>query len=336
MRAARGRRRSGGRGPATYAAAGVDYRRAGAFLRRIAGLVRGTRGPQVLKDPGAFAGLYALSTRGLREPVLVASTDGVGTKLTLATLLRRHDTIGVDLVAMNANDVVTFGARPLFFLDYLAVGRIDPRTLTAVMRGVARGCREAGCALLGGETAELPGFYPNGGYDLAGFCVGVAERRALIDGSRMRRGDLILGVASSGFHANGFSLLRRVLPRRALVRLAPALLRPTRLYVKPILALVRACRPKAIAHITGGGLVHRLDALARRAGLARCPLDRQAWPVPTLFREVQACGRISEEEMFTTFNMGIGLAIVCAPRDARATQRALARWRLRSWVIGAL
>ena len=302
-------------------------------------IIRSTRRPEILADRGQFAGLFRLARLRLRDPVLVASTDGVGTKLTVAQLIeprggRAHEAIGMDAVAMNVNDILVYGAQPLFFLDYLAVGRLQPRLMSSLLRGVARGCRESGCALLGGETAEMPGVYRQGEYDIAGFCVGVVERARLLDGSQVRAGDVIVGLASSGIHANGFSLVRRVLSLARIKRLKRELLVPTRIYVKPVLQIMRGISIHAIAHVTGGGLARRLPSLvAARTGL-RARLIPGSWPIPPIFRTIQQAGRIGWEEMLETFNMGVGMALACAPRDAARLRRALASAGVPSWSIG--
>ena len=299
-------------------------------------LIRATQGPEVLPDLGQFAGLFRLAASRCRDPVLVASTDGVGTKLNVAQLVGAHEAIGVDVVAMNTNDVVTYGAHPLFFLDYLAVGRLQPALMTALLRGVARGCRQSGCALLGGETAEMPGVYKDGTYDVAGFCVGVAERAKLIDGSRVRAGDAIVGLASSGVHANGFSLVRRVFTATQLKAKARALLAPTRIYVKTILRLLTAVPLHAIAHVTGGGLARRIPGLvARRPGL-RAQLIPESWPIPPIFREIQRAGKIDPEEMMATFNMGVGMAVACRSTDATRVLQILHRAGVEAWRIGTI
>lgn len=333
------KRRSGQKAstqPLTYARAGVHVNRADRFVERIQASVRSTRRPEVLKDPGQFGGLFAL--RGYRQPVLVSSTDGVGTKMKLAEWLGRWDTIGVDLVAMNVNDVLTFGAQPLFFLDYLACGGIQPRPMAAIVQGIARGCRESNCALLGGETAEMPLCYAHGEYELAGFCVGAVERQRMVDGRSVRPGDVILGLASSGVHANGFSLVHRVFTRRQLTgALGRQLLTPTRIYVRPVLSVLRRARIQAMAHVTGGGLHRRLQALTARAATRCAPeLHLGAWPIPGIFRRIQSAGRITWREMFRTFNMGIGMALVCAPAEVRRTQRLLRQHGVTSWVIGGI
>ena len=312
----------------------MDIEGADRWLGRMAGLIRTTRGPNVLRDLGSFGGLYRLGGRWT-DPVLVASTDGVGTKLHVAQLAGRHEGIGVDLVAMNVNDVLVYGAQPLFFLDYLAVGRLAPRVMTQLVRGVVRGCRQSGCALLGGETAEMPGTYERNGYDVAGFCVGVVERRRIIDGSGVRRGDTVLGLASSGPHANGFSLIRKVFSQTQLRRFSRQLLAPTRIYVKPVLALAAQVPVHALAHVTGGGLARRLPSLVARRRL-RVRLRPGSWRVPPIFGAIQRAGRISDAQMAQTFNMGIGMALVCRSKDAGRALRLLRAHRTLAWQIGVV
>ena len=319
----------------TYKRAGVNIRAADAWLSGMRRLIRSTQGAGVLPDLGRFAGLFALNGH-LREPVLVASTDGVGTKLKIAQLAGRHQSIGIDVVAMNVNDVLAYGARPLFFLDYLAIGKLTPPIMSQLLRGVVAGCRESGCALLGGETAEMPGVYGPGEYDIAGFCVGVAERSRLIDGTAVRAGDVIVGLASSGVHANGLSLVRRVFTDAQLVRLSRQLLAPTRIYVKPVLAALPHVRIGAITHVTGGGLARRMPSLVVRSRGLRAVLEPGCWPVPTVFRTIQQAGGLSEQEMMSTFNMGIGMALVCRARDAKRLARLFRQARVPAWSIGSI
>ena len=320
----------------TYLRAGVDIGGVEAWLSRMQPLIRSTLGPGVLRDRGQFAGLFRLGGLKLRDPVLVASTDGVGTKLHLARQLGRHEGIGVDVVAMNVNDVLVYGARPILFLDYLAVGRLQPALMSQLVRGVVRGCRQAGCALLGGETAEMPGSYGPGAYDVAGFCVGVVERRRILDGRGVRAGDVIVGLASSGVHANGFSLVRRALSAAQQRRHGRALLAPTRIYVGPVLRALQALPITALAHITGGGLARRIPSLVSRARGLRAHLAWGRWPVPPIFGVIQRAGRISDEEMRGTFNMGIGMAMTCPPDAAPRLVRLLRRQGVRAWPIGVL
>jgi phosphoribosylformylglycinamidine cyclo-ligase len=343
------RARPPGRRPArarlTYRAAGVDISAGEEAVRRLAPWARATYRPEVLGDIGAFAGLFR-APRRYRRPVFLASTDGVGSKLRVAFLADQHDTIGIDLVAMGVNDLLVHGAEPLVFLDYVGIARVVPRRIETIVRGIAAGCREAGCALIGGEIAELPDFYAPDEYDLAGFAVGVAERARLVDGRRVRPGDVVLGLGSSGLHSNGFSLARRVVFDRLGLRVGArvpelgttveeALLTPTRIYVRPVLALLRGGAPiRAMAHITGGGLTGNLPRVLPRG--CRAVLRRDAWPVPPVFRFLQAGGRIAEPEMLRVFNMGIGFVLVVPPRAAETTRRALARRGVSAWAIGEI
>lgn len=320
----------------TYRRAGVNIAAADGWLKRMAPLIRATRRPEVLPDRGQFAGLFRLPAGRWREPVLVASTDGVGTKLKVAQLAGRHEGIGIDAVAMNVNDILVYGAEPLFFLDYLAVGRMQPALMTTLLRGVAEGCRHSGCALLGGETAEMPGVYGSGEYDLAGFCVGVVERRRLLNGSLVRAGDRIVGLASSGVHANGFSLIRRVFTDAQLRRLAGTLLTPTRLYVRPVLQALRRLPIHAIAHVTGGGLERRIPSLVAGRPELRARLRPKSWPVPKIFATIQRAGALTTPEMLSTFNMGIGMALVCPSRAEARLLHQLRRAGVPAWSIGVI
>jgi phosphoribosylformylglycinamidine cyclo-ligase len=305
----------------SYRDAGVDIDAGDALVERIKPFAKRTMRPEVLAGIGGFGALVELPKR-YKEPVLVSGTDGVGTKLKLAFALGRHDTIGIDLVAMSVNDVLVQGAEPLFFLDYFACGRLDVDVAAQVVQGIAAGCEQAGCALIGGETAEMPGMYPDGEYDLAGFCVGVVEKSGVIDGRAIAPGDAVLGLASSGAHSNGYSLVRRILERSKpdLAAdfhgrpLGEALLAPTRIYVKPVLALLQEVPVKGIAHITGGGLIENIPRVLPEG--VRAALDRSAWPLPPLFRWLQAHGNVADGEMHRVFNCGIGMVLVVAERDA--------------------
>jgi phosphoribosylformylglycinamidine cyclo-ligase len=323
----------------------VDIRAGDAAVRRLAPLARGTYRPEVLGDIGAFAGFFRLPA-GYRDPVLLAATDGVGSKLRVAFLAGRHDTVGIDLVAMSVNDLVVHGAEPLVFLDYIGIGRLAPRRVAAIVRGIARGCRDAGCALIGGETAELPDFYPPGEYDLAGFAVGVVERDRLVDGRGVRPGDAVLGLASTGLHSNGYSLARAVIFDRLGLRagdrlpglrqrVGTALLTPTRVYVRPVLALLRAGLPvRAMAHVTGGGLPGNVVRVLPRG--CRAVLRPGAWPEPPIFGLLRRAGRIAEAEMRRVFNLGVGFVCV-VPAAAGAEARALlAEHGVPAWEIGEI
>jgi phosphoribosylformylglycinamidine cyclo-ligase len=319
--------------PYTYAKAGVSIAAGNALVKAIAPLARATRRPGADAELGGFGGFFDLKAAGYSDPLLVAANDGVGTKLKLAIEAGQHYGVGIDLVAMCANDLIVQGAEPLFFLDYFATGRLDPQVAETVVASIAEGCKIAGCALIGGETAEMPGMYADGDYDLAGFCVGAVERRQALTGTAVAAGDVILGLASSGVHSNGFSLVRRLaadkgwkLERPALfdqdVRLIDALLEPTRIYVKSLLPLVRAGRIRALAHITGGGLLENIPRVLPDGLHAH--VDADAWPQPRLMAFLQAQGHIEPEEMARTFNCGIGMAVVVASDDAAAVSALLA------------
>ncbi|MDR0769692.1 MAG: phosphoribosylformylglycinamidine cyclo-ligase [Burkholderiales bacterium] len=315
--------------PLTYRDAGVDIDAGDALVDRIKPLARRTMRPEVLNGIGGFGALIGLGSR-YREPVLVAGTDGVGTKLKLAFELDRHDTIGIDLVAMCVNDILVQGAEPLFFLDYFSCGKLDVDRATRVVQGIAAGCESAGCALVGGETAEMPGMYAEGEYDLAGFAVGVVERDAIIDGSTIRAGDAVLGLASSGPHSNGYSLIRKIVARSGADLktercgdgiLADALMVPTRIYVKPLLALMKALPVKGMAHITGGGLTENIPRVLPKTLGAH--LYQRAWQRPPVFGWLQQQGGVAEEEMHRVFNCGIGMAVIVAAEQAEAAMGLL-------------
>jgi len=328
-----------------YREAGVDVEAGRAFVQRIRNLVNRTHRPEVMGGIGGFSGMFQLPS-GYQEPVMVSGTDGVGTKLKLAQQLDRHNTIGIDLVAMCVNDVLTCGAEPLFFLDYLATGKLNPEQLEAVVEGISTGCQEAGCALLGGETAEMPGFYQPGEYDLAGFCVGIVEKSRILDGSQVQVGDVAIALPSSGIHSNGYSLVRKILeisglslqdapPQLNGTTLGDALLTPTRLYVKPILAALRANLPiHGMAHITGGGLPENLP---RCLGSDQSiQVDPKSWPFPPIFQWLQATGSVETLEMFNTFNMGVGF-VVLVPPDAVSTVLEFFKGEgLEGWAIGSV
>ena len=300
----------------TYRDTGVDIDAGNELVHRLKRIVKATDRPGVMGGLGGFGGLFDLKACGYRDPLLVASTDGVGTKLKIATELNRHDTIGIDLVAMCVNDIVVQGAEPLFFLDYFATGRLEVDSAEAVIRGIAEGCRIAGCALIGGETAEMPGMYRPGDYDLAGFCVGVVERDRLIDGSRIRAGDALIGLRSSGLHSNGYSLVRGILAQTPSAKdivldgsqLGDRLLDPTHIYVRPILDLLARYDLKGMAHITGGGLTENVPRILPRGLAAR--IDRGAWQWPGVFRWLKQAGNVADDEMLRTFNCGIGMVLV--------------------------
>jgi len=327
----------------TYAAAGVDIAAGNRAVELMKEHVHSTFRPGVLGNLGGFGGLFALEPGRYREPVLVAGTDGVGTKLKIAFQTGRHDTIGIDAVAMCVNDILVQGAEPLFFLDYLAVGKMVPERVAEIVAGVAAGCRQAGCALIGGETAEMPGFYPQDEYDLAGFAVGVAERQQLIDGSAIRPGQVVIGLASSGLHSNGFSLARRVLLAEAgytleqqlpeLGRtLGEELLTPTRIYVKSLLPLIKEGLLKGLIHITGGGLIENPPRILPEG--CSLQLERNSWPAAPIFSIIQAAGKVPEVEMYRTFNMGLGMLVIVEAGDAGKVLRQLHNVGEKAYVVG--
>ncbi len=327
----------------SYRDAGVDIDAGDALVDRIKPFARRTLRPEVLGGIGGFAALVEVGKR-FREPVLVSGTDGVGTKLRLAFELQRHDTVGIDLVAMSVNDILVQGAEPLFFLDYFACGRLHVETAATVIQGIAAGCEMAGCALIGGETAEMPDMYPDGEYDLAGFAVGVIEKSRLVTGTTIEAGDVVIGVASSGPHSNGFSLIRKILAHSgtslgALLpgtssTLADALMQPTRIYVKPVLSLMEQITVKGMAHITGGGLVDNLPRVLPENLTAR--VRRESWPRPPVFSWLQDAGQVADDEMWRVFNCGIGFVLVVDRKDESRAMSHLAAQGLDSWVIGEI
>ncbi len=326
-----------------YAAAGVDitagYRAVELMKKHIAR----TETPGVCSDIGGFGGLFAPDIAGMKQPILVSGTDGVGTKLKLAFRLDRHDTIGIDCVAMCVNDILCCGARPLFFLDYIACGKNKPERIEQIVKGVCEGCVQSGAALIGGETAEMPGFYPEDEYDLAGFAVGLADREKMLDKNEMREGDVIIALPSSGIHSNGYSLVRKIFdpdtedlssPREELggKSLGEVLLAPTKIYVKPVLALLREVRPRGIAHITGGGFYENIPRCLPEGLAAR--IDRQSLRIPPVFGLLAEEGGITERDMFNTFNMGVGMSLVVAPEDADRALEILRAAGEEAYVMG--
>jgi phosphoribosylformylglycinamidine cyclo-ligase len=311
-----------------YRDAGVDVEAGRAFVDQIRNLVHSTFRPEVIGGLGGFGGCFQLPG-GFKEPVLVSGTDGVGTKLKIAFLLNRHDTVGIDLVAMCVNDVLTSGAEPLFFLDYVATGKLEKEQLTQVVAGIASGCKLAGCALLGGETAEMPGFYSLGEYDLAGFCVGIVEKSQMLDGSQVQVGDVAIALASSGVHSNGFSLVRKIITERNLSwsdrpellngqSLGETFLTPTRIYVKPVLAARQAgLEIHAMAHITGGGLPENLPRCLGKNQAIK--INPDSWTIPPVFQWLAETGSVSPEAMYNTFNMGIGFVLLVPPNQVDVT-----------------
>jgi len=328
--------------PVTYLDAGVDIDAGNELIERIKPSVKATHRPGVLGGIGGFGGLFELDTQRYRQPVLVSGADGVGTKLRLAIDLNLHDTVGIDLVAMCANDVLALGAEPLFFLDYYGCGKLDNDVASNVIAGIAEGCKRAGAALLGGETAELPGMYPEGDYDLAGFCVAVVEKAAIIDGSTISAGDTLIGIESSGPHSNGYSLIRKVLETSGVAADSPwqdttigkLLLEPTRIYVKPVLALIEQLPVKGIAHITGGGLAENLERILP-AGID-ATVNTSTWVRPEIFNWLQEQGAIPESEMQRTFNCGIGMVLVVDAADAQAAVESLNAAGESAKIIGSI
>jgi len=325
--------------PLTYKDAGVDIDAGSDLVERIKPIVQRTMRPEVLAGLGGFGGLFALPPNRYREPVLVSGTDGVGTKLMLAHDLQRHDTIGIDLVAMCVNDVLVQGAEPLFFLDYFACGQLDVDVAASVVGGIAEGCARAGAALIGGETAEMPDMYPRGSYDLAGFCVGVVERAEMIDGSTITAGDALIGLAASGPHSNGYSLIRKVLARDPDAEIdgrsaADALLEPTRIYVRAILDLLRAVRVKGLAHITGGGISENVPRVI--PSHLHAEIDTSSWQPGAVFDWLAATGNIALHEMRRTFNCGVGMVVVVAAADVDRTLAALAASGENAWLLGRI
>lgn len=328
-----------------YREAGVDVEAGRAFVDRISSLIKRTHRPEVMGGIGGFSGLFQLPA-GYREPVLVSGTDGVGTKLKLAHTLDRHDTVGIDLVAMCVNDVLTCGAEPLFFLDYLATGRLQPEQLAEVVSGIVQGCELAGCALLGGETAEMPGFYQADEYDLAGFCVGIVEKSLVLDGSQVQVGDVAIGLPSSGVHSNGFSLVRKIVGDRGFdwsdqpkilagKSLGEVLLTPTHIYVKPILAALKAEIPiHGMAHITGGGLPENLPRCLQKDQTIE--VNPNSWDVLPIFQWLATEGNVSPIDMLNTFNMGIGFVVIVPPDRVTQTLDFFAAHRIKGSAIGTV
>ena len=324
----------------TYRDAGVDIDAGDRLVENIKPYARKTLRKGALAGIGGFGALFQIAAKQYRQPVLVSGTDGVGTKLKLAFELDRHASIGIDLVAMSVNDILTLGAEPLFFLDYYACGRLDVATATEVVKGIARGCEQAGCALLGGETAEMPGMYPAGEYDLAGFAVGIVEKSRIIDGSGITEGDAVLGLASSGAHSNGYSLIRKIIAASGADlsaklggrTLADVILEPTRIYVKPVLKLARSVQVRGLAHITGGGIVDNVPRILPARLAAH--IERAAWKMPPLFHWLKEKGGIEDDEFYRVFNCGIGMVIVVRDADAGKALKLLAAAGETAWRIG--
>jgi len=337
----------------TYKDAGVDIKAKGRFTTDIYQQLRGTFGPRVIENPGGFGGLFSLNynsklfAKKYKHPVLVASTDGVGTKLKIAFMMNKHDTIGIDLVAMCVNDVLVLGAEPLFFLDYMASSKTLPKKMKEVLQGIAIGCCEAGCSLLGGETPEMPGFYHEGEYDLAGFAVGVVEKGKIINGKEIKPGDVVIGLPSSGLHSNGFSLVRKVLFEKGGLdvnskiesingTVGDELLKPTKIYVKSVRNLLRHYKSKKVvkgmAHITGGGLIDNIPRILPQGCSVR--INKDAWPVPEIFGTIQEIGNINEKEMYQVLNMGIGMVLIVSKHFASSIIKKLKRMKEDAYIMG--
>jgi phosphoribosylformylglycinamidine cyclo-ligase len=320
-----------------YKTAGVDINAANAFKASLKNLVKGSFGPEVIKSIGGFGGLYRFSPKAMRDPVLVSSADGVGTKLKIAIAANRHTTVGIDAVAMNVNDILCTGASTLFFLDYIAFSSLSRQTLVDIVKGLNDGCMQAGCALIGGETAQMPGMYKPGEYDLAGFCVGVVDKDKILDGSAIAPGDVVIGLASNGIHSNGYSLVRSVLSRAEVKRRSPELLKPTRIYVKAVLATLRQFNKKGfavsgISHITGGAFYDKIGRILPPD--IDVVIHKCAWEVPEIFAVIQKKGRIPDAEMYHTLNMGIGMVLVVKRAIAADVIDFLGSQKTEAWVIG--
>ncbi len=329
--------------PVTYKDAGVDIDAGDLFVRKIKPYVKSTFRPEVLTDIGGFGGLFAL--KKYRDPVLVSGTDGVGTKLKIAFLTNRHDTVGIDLVAMCVNDIIVQGAEPLFFLDYFATGKLKPREHADIVKGIAKGCRQAGCALIGGETAEMPSFYGEDEYDLAGFAVGVVEKKKIVDGSKIRPGDRLVGLSSSGLHSNGYSLVRKVLLETSGLTvndvlpelgkpLGEVLLTPTRIYARTVMALMKEFDIRGMAHITGGGITENLPRVLPRG--AQALVRKGTWSVHPIFGLIQQKAGVDDDEMYRDFNMGIGMILVVPEKQADAVLRKAKKLGEKAYHIGEI
>jgi len=320
----------------TYKKSGVDIRAAGVFKSKIRTLVRTSFRQEVLKDIGGFGSFFALNKAKYKDPVLVSSSDGVGTKLKIAVLADKHDTVGIDAVAMNVNDILCTGAEPLFFLDYIAHSQLKEETLLDIVKGINHGCIKSGCSLIGGETAQMPGMYRRGEYDIAGFCVGIVERKNIIDGSKIKPGDVIIGLESNGLHSNGFSLLRKALSSEEQKRMSQELLKPTRIYVKPVLDLLRVTsyelRVTGIAHITGGAFYDKIARILPKD--VNVCIYKDSWVVPQIFRLIQRKGSIADKEMYHTFNMGVGMVLIAEHSASQKIIARLAGMKQKAWIIG--
>ncbi|MDP2911448.1 MAG: phosphoribosylformylglycinamidine cyclo-ligase [Candidatus Omnitrophota bacterium] len=317
-----------------YRKSGVNIDRADDFVNDISRLARSTRRKEVICDIGGFSALTSIPKK-YKEPILVSSTDGVGTKLKVADTMNKHDTIGIDLVAMSVNDVVVTGAEPLLFLDYFATGKLNNKKAVEIIKGIVKGCAQAGCALVGGETAEMPSMYNGEEYDLAGFCVGIAEKKNIIDGKSVEEGDIVIGIGSSGPHSNGFSLIRKLFSKAELRgKFGRTLLTPTIIYVKPVLKLMEKIKIKSLAHITGGGFYENIPRVVPKD--KSILIYKELWEMPGIFKVIQKRSGISDREMYRTFNMGIGMALVVSKKDVKKAHEVLRKFKLKSWTIGEI
>lgn len=316
----------------TYKDAGVNVSAGNLFVSKIKRLVRSTFRPEVLTDIGGFSGLFAPNLTNFQDPVLVSSCDGVGTKIKIAVLANKHNTIGIDLVAMCVNDVISMGAQPLFMLDYFATGKLNSKVAKSVISGIAKGCKLANCSLLGGETAEMPDFYQESEYDLAGFCVGILDRSEVINGSTIKLSNQIIGIASSGVHSNGFSLVRKIFSLEELLKLSSTLLIPTKIYVKSVLSIKEEFPINGISHITGGGLIENIQRIL--PSRVNAEINNGSWKIPKIFSTIQTKSNNSEEEMHRTFNMGIGICLVVNKEDTDSILKKLASLGEEAYLIG--
>ena len=317
-----------------YNKSGVNIDKANDFVDDISRMAKSTRRKEVICDIGGFSALTSIPKK-YKEPILVSSTDGVGTKLKVADAMNKHDTIGIDLVAMSVNDVLVTGAEPLLFLDYFATGKLNNKKAADIMKGIVKGCKQAGCALVGGETAEMPSMYNGEEYDLAGFCVGIAEKKKIINGKAVSKGDIVIGIGSSGPHSNGFSLIRKLFSRNELKgKFGKILLTPTIIYVKPILKLMEKVKVKSVAHITGGGFYDNIPRVVPDD--LSVLIYKELWDKPKIFDIIQKRAGISDRDMYRTFNMGIGMVIVVSKADVKKAHAALKKFKLKSWTIGEI
>ncbi len=316
----------------TYKSSGVDIDKATAFVNAIKGNVKSTLSKDVLVRKGSFGALYAIDKLKHQNSVLVSSTDGVGTKLLVAKMIGKHDTVGIDLVAMNVNDILCVGANPLFFLDYIACGRLDVAILRNVVKGIVKGCKESGCSLIGGETAEMPGMYKKDEYDLAGFAVGIVDKKKIIDGSAIKKGDFVIGLPSSGLHSNGYSFVRKILSKKEQLKYAKEILMPTKIYAREVTALVSQFAIKGIAHITGGAYYEKLTKILPK-GLC-FEIVKNSWKIPEIFNILKAKGKVDDREMFRTFNMGIGMVLVIGEKDIDGVRLLLKAKRFKYYDLG--